>query len=174
MRPLTLFSKLIRLFWFNRRHQALSTLTDLICLNYLKDSSYKWSDWLCQRALVSLQYSLISAFQYFYVLAYKHTFLYRLCDLALAGVIMVRWQLLFIELRSILIFVGSLSFFIHTACFPDTFLGFSVGLLACVLLSFFKALFNWWGRWTSSSGYRIYILNSNRSSQFLYFLFHNK
>lgn len=137
MGPLTLFPKLIRLFWFNRRHQALSTLTDLICLNYLKDSSYKWSDWLCQRALVSLQYSLISAFQYFYVLAYKHTFLYRLCDLALAGVIMVRWQLLFIELRSILIFVGSLSFFIHTAFFPDTFLGFQ---LVCLLVSFSLSL----------------------------------
>lgn len=170
MGPLTLFPKLIRLFWFNRRHQVLSTLTDLICLNYLKDSSYKWSDWLCQRALVQPYFSV----SVFLCWPLKHTFLYRLCDLALAGVIMVRWQLLFIELRSILIYVGSLSFFIHTLPFFRYLFRFSVGLLACVLFFFFKVLFNWWGRWTSSSGYRIYILNSNRSSQFLYFIFHNK
>lgn len=63
----------------------------------------------------------------------KHTFLYRLCDLALAGVIMVRWQLLFIELRSILIYVGSLSFLYTHCLFSDTFLGFQ---LVCLLVSF--------------------------------------
>lgn len=83
---------------------------------------------------------------------------------------MVRWQLLFIELRSILVFL-----FLYTFFFRYLF-RFSVGLLACVLFSFFKALFNRRGRWSKHHlviEYTFWIQRDHHSFYILFFITSN-